>query len=63
MFPGIFRAIKDHKLTEITTEMKIKAAEAISTCLLGPPRRDYIIPHSLDKDVSLKIAEALKPNK
>ena len=29
--------------------------------MIGPPRRDYIIPDSLDKDVSLRISQALKP--
>lgn len=50
-----------HGLKEITEEMKIKAAEAIAACIVGPPRRDYIIPDSLDKDVALKISQALKP--
>lgn len=39
--------------------MKIKAAEAIAECIVGLPRRDYIIPDSLDKDVALKISQAL----
>jgi malic enzyme len=43
--------------------MKLRAAEAIADCLVGPPRRDYIIPDSLDKDVALKISEALTPHK
>ena len=61
VFPGIFKAIMQHSLKEITENMKIKAAEAIAECIVGPPRRDYIIPDSLDKDVAIKISEALKP--
>ena len=52
-----------HNLKEITMKMKIQAAEAIADCIVGPPRRDYIIPDSLDKDVALKISEALEPKK
>lgn len=43
----------------ITPEMKIKAAEAIAASIQGQPTRNYIIPDSLDKDVSIKIAEEL----
>ncbi len=39
--------------------MKIKAAEAISKSLRKPPSIDYIIPDSLDRDVTLKIADEL----
>jgi hypothetical protein len=37
--------------------MKILAAEAISKSLLKDPNTEYIIPDSLDRDVTLKIAE------
>ena len=39
--------------------MKIKAALAISKSLRKWPSVDYIIPDSLDRDVTLKIAEEL----
>jgi len=39
--------------------MKIRAAEAIAASIQGQPTRTYIIPDSLDKDVSIKIAEEL----
>lgn len=45
-----------HKLKRITEDMKIRAAEAIASSIDGPPRRDYIIPDSLDKDVALRIS-------
>jgi malate dehydrogenase (oxaloacetate-decarboxylating) len=57
VFPGIFRGIMIHKLKKITEDMKIRAAEAIANSIDGPPRRDYIIPDSLDKDVALRISD------
>jgi malate dehydrogenase (oxaloacetate-decarboxylating) len=57
VFPGIFRGIMVHKLKKITEDMKIRAAEAIAKSIDGPPRRDYIIPDSLDKDVALRISD------
>ncbi len=59
MFPGIFKGILRYSLSEITEDMKIKAAEAISKSLRKPPSVDYIIPDSLDRDVTLKIADEL----
>jgi hypothetical protein len=46
-------------LDEITDDMKLLAAEAISKSLLKEPSRDYIIPDGLDRDVTLRIAEEL----
>jgi malate dehydrogenase (oxaloacetate-decarboxylating) len=56
VFPGIFRAISEHRIKVITEEMKIKAAEAIAACIEGQPSRNYIIPDSLDKDVAIRIS-------
>ncbi len=56
VFPGIFRAISQHRIKVITYEMKIRAAEAIAASIEGQPSRNYIIPDSLDRDVALKIA-------
>ena len=39
--------------------MKIKAAEAIAHSIEGQPSQSYIIPDSLDKDVSIKISDEL----
>ena len=58
-FPGIFRAIHEHNLKEITEEMKVKAAEVIAECVRGKVRPDYIIPDSLDKDVPIRISKEL----
>jgi malic enzyme len=56
VFPGIFRGIIKHNISEITDDMKILAAEAISKSLIKKATIEYIIPDSLDRDVSLKIS-------
>ena len=58
-FPGIFRAIHEHSLKQITENMKVKAAEVIADSLKGQVRVDYIIPDSLDKDVPIRISKEL----
>lgn len=62
-FPGIFKGILKHGLSEITDEMKLIAAKAVSESLTKQASLDYIIPDSLDRDVTLKIAEELRPKK
>ena len=59
VFPGIFKGISEHRISKITDEMKIKAAEAIAASIEGQPTREYIIPDSLDKDVAIKISNQL----
>lgn len=56
VFPGIFRSIKEHHLKEITQDMKLKAAIALSKCLDHAPDREYVIPASLDKHLSVVIS-------
>ena len=46
-FPGIFRGALDNKVTRITDEHKIKAAEAIAA-LVSEPSPEEIIPSVLD---------------
>jgi malate dehydrogenase (oxaloacetate-decarboxylating) len=57
-FPGVFRGALDAKATKINNEMKIAAAEAIASCV--EPTKDNIMPHTLDKNVVVKVAEAVK---
>jgi malate dehydrogenase (oxaloacetate-decarboxylating) len=57
-FPGIFRGALDVRATRITPEMKIAAALAIADCLPNP-RRELIIPATLDKKVAMRVAEAV----
>ena len=57
-FPGVFRGALDAKATIINNEMKIAAAHALANCII--PRKDSILPYTLDKQVVSKIAEAVK---
>lgn len=57
VFPGIFKGILKHDLLEITDEMKLIAADAISKSLTKKASTKYIIPDSLDRDVTLRITE------
>lgn len=61
VFPGLFRGILDKRTKEITTEMQLAAANAISECIpYEELRTDYIIPDVLDKRVAKSVAEAIK---
>jgi malate dehydrogenase (oxaloacetate-decarboxylating) len=60
-FPGIFRGAIDNKVSQITDQMKIAAAEAISACVnesdLSP---ENVIPSVFDRKVVLAVAKAVK---
>ncbi|GIV31463.1 MAG: malate dehydrogenase [Saprospiraceae bacterium] len=58
-FPGIFRGALDARAKRITPAMKLAAAYAIAEHLKNP-RRDYIIPASLDEAVAWKVADAVR---
>ncbi len=57
-FPGIFRGLLDKKITKVTTEMKIKAAEAIAGMVTNPTV-EMIIPSPLNKQVAEVVANAI----
>lgn len=59
-FPGIFRGVMDVRAREVNDEMKLAAAYAIAG-LIGDEelREDYIIPSPLDKNVAVRVAEAV----
>lgn len=60
-FPGIFRGALDARAKQITEEMKLAAAEAISSLVLvSELSKDYIIPKPLDPRVAPAVAEAVK---
>lgn len=59
VFPGIFKGILKHDILEITDEMKLIAAEAVSKSLRKKASTMYIIPDSLDRDVTLRITDEL----
>ncbi len=60
-FPGIFRGALDVRASDINEEMKMAAAYAIANTVSEQELSvDCIIPKALNKDVSLRVAEAVK---
>jgi len=58
IFPGIFRGALDCRATRITENMKIAAAEALANMI--KPEINKILPDITDKQVPIKVAEAVK---
>ncbi len=58
-FPGIFRGALNARASSISPDMKMAAAQAIASCV-EHPRRDFIIPSSLDEVVAFKVARAVE---
>ena len=58
-FPGIFRGALDHKVRQITDDMKIRAAKNLAA-LVTRPAADKIVPGPFDKGVSQAVAKAIK---
>jgi len=56
-FPGVFKGALDAKATKINNEMKIAAATALAKCV--EPTKDNILPYTLDKNVVVKVSEAV----
>jgi len=60
-FPGIFRGALDCRAKRITNRMKIAAAEGIASCVSSDLLNSgTIIPSPFDKNVVLKVSEAVK---
>lgn len=57
-FPGVFRGALDVRASEINEEMKIAASEAIAE--FKEPKKDSIVPETLDKELAMEIAEKVK---
>ncbi|MDP2947547.1 MAG: malic enzyme-like NAD(P)-binding protein [Nanoarchaeota archaeon] len=57
-FPGIFRGALDCRATKITEKMKLAAAETLASMII--PTQEKILPFVFDKEVPLKVAEAVK---
>jgi malate dehydrogenase (oxaloacetate-decarboxylating) len=59
-FPGVFRGLLDARATDVTTEMMIRAAQAIASVVtdeqLNP---NYIIPSVFHPDMSKTVAKAI----
>ena len=60
VFPGIFRAALDYKFKKITTQHKLKCAEAIAGTIKNPTPGN-IIPSIFDKKLLPNILKYLKP--
>lgn len=59
VFPGIFRGALDRGVSQITDEMKIRAAYALAR-LVQKPSANNIIPSVLDKRVVRAVAQAVR---
>ncbi len=58
VFPGVFRGALDHHVTKITEEMLVCVAHAIAG-IVKRPKKDNILPHSLDRRVPVIVARAI----
>lgn len=59
VFPGIFRGALDNKVTKITDEMKLNAAQNLAM-VVKAPTVDMIIPSPFDSHVVQAVARAVK---
>jgi malate dehydrogenase (oxaloacetate-decarboxylating) len=60
-FPGFFRGLLDAGATQITEEMLIAAAKALSDCVEPSElNASYIVPSVFHADVSQRVAEAVR---
>ncbi len=59
VFPGIFKWALDKKISKITDNMKVQAAEALAS-LVSEPTAEKIIPDAFDAWVMDAIAKAIK---
>ncbi len=59
-FPGLFKGVLDCRASDITSEMKIAAAEAIADTIDDQSlTADYIIPSVFDKEVVSQVSKAV----
>ncbi len=58
-FPGVFRGALDAFATRISDEMKVAAAHAIAD-YVAKPHREHIVPPLLDREVTHRVAAAVK---
>lgn len=58
-FPGIFRGALDHKVSKITSDMKVNAAKAIAA-LVKKPTAEKIVPDMFDKRVAKAVAKVIR---
>ena len=58
VFPGIFRGLLDHKVKQVTTKIKIRAALALAQIIR--PKPDRLLPSVTEKGVVKAIAKAVR---
>ncbi|CAB4580321.1 unannotated protein [freshwater metagenome] len=60
-FPGIFRGLLDARITKITDQMLVSAAEAIASCVSDDQlNANFIVPSVFDQNVVQKVAASVK---
>jgi malate dehydrogenase (oxaloacetate-decarboxylating) len=60
-FPGIFRGLLDARITKITDDMLVAAAEAIASCVSDDQlNANFIVPSVFDQNVVQKVAASVK---
>ena len=60
-FPGVFRGLLDGRITKITDEMLVAAANAIASCVSASQLNvNFIVPSVFDVNVVTKVAEAIQ---
>ena len=60
-FPGIFRGLLDARITKITDEMLVAAAEAIASCVSDDQlNANFIVPSVFDQNVVQRVAASVK---
>ena len=59
-FPGIFKGALAVRASDINEDMKLAAAHAIAACVSDEQLNvDFILPNAFDRNVSIKVAEAV----
>lgn len=59
VFPGLFRGALEHRVRQITDEMKLRAAKNLAA-LVKKPTREKIIPGPFDKGTAKTVAKAVR---
>lgn len=58
VFPGLFKGLIENRITEVTDDVKLKAAKALAD-VVKSPSADKIIPSVFDNGVVLAIAQSI----
>ena len=59
-FPGVFRGLLDSRATQVTTDMLLRAADAIASVVTAEQLNpNYVIPSVFDPDIAKTVAAAI----